>query len=154
AVGGGSVWFADKLAGRITRVRADRNAVAETLRTAGVPGGLAVADGKLWLATGPAAGGRGGTLRVVPAQKWAGPLDPALVQLPLEAQVLSMTNDGLVGSTWVGGVAGETLVPDLALAIPRPTDNGRTYVFRLRRGIRYSTGAPLRPSDVRRALER
>jgi peptide/nickel transport system substrate-binding protein len=47
-----------------------------------------------------------------------------------------------------------TLVPDLARAIPAPTDGGLTYRFRLRRGLRYSTGALVRASDVRSSIER
>jgi peptide/nickel transport system substrate-binding protein len=45
-------------------------------------------------------------------------------------------------------------VPDLATAIPDPTDGGRTYTFQLRPGIRYSTGEPVQPQDFRRAIER
>ncbi len=47
----------------------------------------------------------------------------------------------------------DTLVPDLAIAIPAPQDGGRSYTFRLRPGIRYSTGAPVRASDFVRGLE-
>jgi peptide/nickel transport system substrate-binding protein len=45
-------------------------------------------------------------------------------------------------------------VPDLATTLPVPTDGGRTYVFQLRSGIRYSNGQLVRPDDFRRALER
>ena len=69
-------------------------------------------------------------------------------------QMLSMTNDGLVGYRRVGGLAGDQLVPDLATALPVPADGGKTYTFRLRAGIRYSTGALVRPEDFRRAIER
>ena len=65
-----------------------------------------------------------------------------------------MTSDGLVGYRRTGGVAGDELVPDLAVALPEPTDKGLTYTFHLRSGIRYSTGVPLRASDFRRGLER
>jgi peptide/nickel transport system substrate-binding protein len=67
---------------------------------------------------------------------------------------LSSTSDGLVGYKRVGGLDGSTLVPDLATSLPAPTDGGRTYTFQLRRGLRYSTGEPVRASDMRRALER
>ena len=60
--------------------------------------------------------------------------------------------DGLVALAQDSGAA--QLVPDLATAVPVPTDGGRTYVFRLRPGIRYSTGVPVRASDLRRELER
>ena len=68
--------------------------------------------------------------------------------------MLSLTNDGLVGYRRVTGLVGDQLVPDLATALPVPTDGGRTYTFRLRTGIRYSTGALVRPEDFRRAIER
>jgi len=45
-------------------------------------------------------------------------------------------------------------VADLATSLPQPTDAGKTYTFRLRRGLRYSTGRPVRAEDFRRALER
>src|SRR4029077_18584200 len=42
----------------------------------------------------------------------------------------------------------------LAVAVPSPTADGRTWRFQLRRGIRYSDGSLVRASDVRHALER
>jgi peptide/nickel transport system substrate-binding protein len=68
--------------------------------------------------------------------------------------MLGLTSDGLVGYRRTGGLAGSELVPDLATALPGPTDGGRTYTFRLRDGIRYSTGVPVRPEDFRHELER
>ena len=40
------------------------------------------------------------------------------------------------------------------MTIPTPTDQSRTYTFRVRDGIRYSTGQLLQPADFRRAFER
>ena len=45
-------------------------------------------------------------------------------------------------------------MPDLAVSLPTPTDGGRTYTFRLRPNIRYSTGRPVRASDFRSTFER
>ena len=45
-------------------------------------------------------------------------------------------------------------MPDLATSLPTPTDGGRTYTFRLRPGIRYSTGKPVAASDFRSTFER
>ncbi len=50
--------------------------------------------------------------------------------------------------------AGLQIVPDLAVAVPAPTDEGRTFTFRLRPGIRYSDGSLVRGDDFRRAVER
>src|SRR5262249_40787182 len=69
-------------------------------------------------------------------------------------QLLSLTNDGLVTYRRTGGLAGAELVPDLATAIPEPTDGGRTYTFQLRKGIHYSNGATVQPDDIRRGIKR
>jgi peptide/nickel transport system substrate-binding protein len=69
-------------------------------------------------------------------------------------QMASVVYDGLVTYRRTGGPSGETVVPDLATALPVVQDGGATYVFKLRKGIRYSNGAPVRPSDLRSALER
>jgi peptide/nickel transport system substrate-binding protein len=45
-------------------------------------------------------------------------------------------------------------VPDLALALPAPTDGGKTYTFQVRPGIHYSNGKLVQPDDFKRALER
>src|SRR5262249_55822345 len=80
--------------------------------------------------------------------------DPAVAYTIPMWQMLSVTNDGLVGYRRVGGPPGTTLVPDLARALPAPASNGLTYTFHLRPDIRYSTGALVRPEDFRRAIER
>jgi peptide/nickel transport system substrate-binding protein len=46
------------------------------------------------------------------------------------------------------------LVPNLATALPEPTDGGLTYTFHLRKGVRYSTGDPVLAGDFRRGIER
>ena len=53
-----------------------------------------------------------------------------------------------------GGAAGLAVVPDLAISLPTPTDDGRTYVFQLRDGIRFSDGGLLTPEDVVATFER
>ncbi len=80
--------------------------------------------------------------------------DPAIAYDPDSWQLLSITNDGLVAFKKTGGPDGGTLVPDLASALPVVSDDGLVYRFPLRRGIRYSTGDPVRPEDFRYALQR
>jgi peptide/nickel transport system substrate-binding protein len=99
----------------------------------------------------------GGTLTVAEGALYASigdSLDPAQFAGLGQWQMLSMTNDGLVTYRRAGGLSGSTLVPDLATTLPIPTDGGRTYTFELRRGIRYSTGALVKPEDFRHELER
>ncbi len=98
---------------------------------------------------------RGGTLTLIAQlSPHDQATDPASAYTIPMWQMLSVTNDGLVGYRRTGGPAGDTLVPDLAAALPAPTAGGRTYTFHLRSGIRFSNGTPGRPQDFRRAIER
>ena len=113
-----------------------------------------MAGDRVWVTTTAGAEAhRGGTLRVV-LDGGFDSLDPGYSYDPAAWQALILLYDGLVGFRRSPDAAGATLVPDLALRLPEPTDGGRTYAFRLRPGIQYSTGAPVLPSDFREALER
>ena len=156
ATGGGAVWVADRHSQMLDRIDPARAALVQRLPLGNEPSAVAVVDGRLWAAvSATGAGHRGGTVRADFGGKIARlDLDPATGYDPDAWQILSMTNDGLTGFRRVGGTAGATLVPDLAEALPTPSDAGRTYTFTVRRGVTFSTGQPVRPSDVRRGLER
>jgi peptide/nickel transport system substrate-binding protein len=68
--------------------------------------------------------------------------------------VLQLAYEGLVTYRRAAGAAGARLVGGLAANLPKPTEGGRRYVFRLRRGLRYSDGTPVRAGDVRASMER
>jgi peptide/nickel transport system substrate-binding protein len=68
--------------------------------------------------------------------------------------VAGLAYDGLVAYRRVPGVAGATLVGGLATRPPKPSPDGRTYVFTVRRGVRYSDGTPVSPGDFRASMER
>ena len=105
----------------------------------------------VWLGTqAEATSHRGGTLTVLSSTP-VGDLDPTA---DTGEFLLWWTGDGLTAYTRVGGSASAQVVPDLAASLPSPTDNGKAYTFQLRRGIRYSNGAPVRPEDFRQALKR
>jgi len=152
----GSVWIADGQNGSVLRLDPRRDAVTR-FRLAGRLSALAAAGDGLWAAVGAAgAGHRGGTLTSINSYAPVDTIDPAAstslnVALP---QLFGLTNDGLVTLNHAAGPAGTRLVPDLALALPVPAGNGRAYTFHLRPGIRYSTGALVKPSDVTRSFER
>jgi peptide/nickel transport system substrate-binding protein len=101
----------------------------------------------------PAATHKGGTLTIL-ANAAFGVADPAQNYTLQEWQLLIDTHDGLTQFKRVGGVAGTKLVPDLATALPTPTDGGKTYLFHLRSGIKFSNGQPLKASDFVRTFER
>ena len=152
AVGNGAVWVGSQYAGTVSLIDPAGDAVKRTITVGSRPQGLAVARGLLWVGARPAdTSHRGGTLNLL-SSVWADTLDP--VRATLGVGPLEMTNDGLTAYQHVGGSGSVQLVPDLAVALPSPTDGGTTYTFQLRRGIRYSNGEPLRPEDFRRALER
>ena len=153
AASGDAVWVANEAGRTIVRLDPQSGNVAQTVRTGARPTGLTIA-GSLWV-TGQAAAGahRGGTLRVV-AHVAVNEIDPAKAYDGTVWNLLSVTNDGLVGFKRAGGGAGTQLVPDLATSVPTPTEGGKTYTFHLRKGIRFSNGATLKASDVRSTFER
>ena len=66
----------------------------------------------------------------------------------------SLAYDGLVAYRRVEGPAGATIVGALATTAPPASRDGLSYVFTLRRGLRYSDGRPVRPADFRASMER
>ena len=52
------------------------------------------------------------------------------------------------------GTEGSEVIPGLARSLPRISNGGRTYTLFLRKGLRYSDGAPVRASDFEFAVER
>jgi ABC-type transport system substrate-binding protein len=96
---------------------------------------------------------KGGTLTIL-ANSSFGVADPAQNYTLEEWQLLINTHDGLTAFQHVGGLAGTKIVPDLASSIPLPTNGGKTYVFNIRRGIKFSNGATLAPTDFLRTFER
>lgn len=54
----------------------------------------------------------------------------------------------------VDGPAGYQLVPGLAQSLPTISNNGRVYHFTLRKGLKYSNGAPVLASDFKWAIKR
>jgi peptide/nickel transport system substrate-binding protein len=99
------------------------------------------------------AGHAGGVFTIL-ANSAFGVADPAQNYTLEEWQLLIDTHDGLVNFAKVGGVAGTKIVPDLATSIPTPTNGGKTYVFTIRKGIKFSNGQVLKPSDFVTTFER
>jgi peptide/nickel transport system substrate-binding protein len=103
--------------------------------------------------THAAKGHKGGVFTIL-ANSSFGTADPAQNYTLEQWQLLIMTHDGLVGFAHENGTADNRIVPDLATSIPKPTDGGKTYQFHIRRGIRFSDGQVLKPTDFVRTFER
>jgi peptide/nickel transport system substrate-binding protein len=97
--------------------------------------------------------GKGGTMLLL-ATRGPGTGDPQINYTLQEWQLLIFTHDGLTAFKRSGGAAGTQIVPDLAESIPKPTNGNKTYTFKIRRGVRYSNGETLKPSDFRFTFER
>ena len=149
AVGEDGVWVANEFGGTVMRIDPRTNTVAESIQTGQRPAGLVLDGRRLWVAARDASPAhRGGTLRV------AVDAVDGIDQFGSSSAFYDLTSDGLTAFRRAGGTEGAAIVPDLAVAIPTPADDGRTYTFQLRRGVRYSTDEPVGPEDVRRAIER
>jgi ABC-type transport system substrate-binding protein/DNA-binding SARP family transcriptional activator len=147
------VWVANAGDGTVGRIDPAARRVTSATDVGSSPAALAVADGAVWTAALAATSAhRGGTLRVSMGASPGGP--PILVDPVSLHPLLPLVYDGLVAYRRAGGSAGGTLVADLARELPEPGPDGRTYRFRLRPGLRFSNGAPVRPEDVRASLER
>jgi YVTN family beta-propeller protein len=159
ASGEGAVWIANAGDGTLARIDPGTRQVTKTIEVGGSPSALAVADGSVWTtALASPETHRGGTLRLTwpPYDGGAtcGCLDPIAYNSWQSFWLASLTHDGLVAYRRVGGAGGATLVANLASEVPSPSADGRTYVFELRPGIRFSNGIPIRPEDFRHSLER
>ena len=99
------------------------------------------------------AGHTGGTLALL-YQGAFGSWDPQ-IDYTLEGwQLKQATVDGLLNFKRANGTAAYTVVPDLAASIPKPTDGGKTWVFNIRKGIKFSNGKELKPSDFLYTFQR
>lgn len=96
---------------------------------------------------------RGGTLRLL-AKAAGGTIDPQVNYTLQYWQLYQATYDGLLAFTKAGGSAAFQVVPDLATAVPTPTNGGKRWVFKLRRGVRFSNGKEVTTDDVVASLRR
>ena len=155
---GGSVWVTVASSAEIVRIDPATDTIMRRIPVQSRPRGIALVEGDPWFsARASTLSHRGGILRIVVDDATLMPttLDPAVGSLFVNGMdQMPLTNDGLVAFKKVGGSDGLTLVPDLAVSIPTPTDGGRTYTFQLRPDIFYSDGTPVRALDARSSLER
>ena len=151
ASAGGSIWVASAREGTIVRID-PATKETDSFEVGNEPRALTGVEGGLWVGVeaSPTVH-RGGTLRLVAERPVE--IDPHVGEF-VSTAVLASTYDGLVTYRRAGGAAGLTVVPDLAVSIPVPTDDGLTYTFTLRDGIRFSNGHMLGPQDVVATFER
>jgi peptide/nickel transport system substrate-binding protein len=96
---------------------------------------------------------RGGTIRLL-ARSAGGTLDPHINYTLQYWQLYQPTYDGLVTFKKAAGAEGFNVVADLAEEMPKPENDGKTYVFKLRKGIKFSDGRELGVKDVVASFQR
>jgi peptide/nickel transport system substrate-binding protein len=106
-------------------------------------------------AAGPGSGVReGGTFRIAFPANRVESIDPFLDNFPAMQFVFDATCASLLRRRDEPLPAGRTLVPELATGFPRVSNGGRTYTFIVRKGFRFSTGAPVTARDVAASVRR
>jgi peptide/nickel transport system substrate-binding protein len=96
---------------------------------------------------------RGGTMKLL-AKAAGGTLDPQVNYTLQYWNLFQETYDGLLAFKKAGGDAAFDVVPDIATSLPKPTNGGKTWVFKIRKGIKFSNGKTVTPSDVVASFQR
>jgi peptide/nickel transport system substrate-binding protein len=96
---------------------------------------------------------KGGTIRMANAGDWDS-LDPADTYygyswnfIRLYGRTLTMFKPG-------PGAEGTTLVPDLAETLGVPSDSGKTWTYKIRKGVKFEDGTVITSKDVKYGVER
>jgi len=172
----GHVWVASARSAILTELDPATGRKTRTVHTGAVPGSIVLEGDTAYVAAQvPPGAHRGGTLTLAiannpgqyalpipeeldPAGPCSTPPKPAKTSCGYSGlsawELLTLTNDGLLGYSQAGGADSYKVVADLATGVPTPSDGGLTYTFQLRKGIHYSTGGVVQPADIRRGIER
>ena len=81
-------------------------------------------------------------------------LDPALSYTQEGWTAMYNTYIPLLTYAHADGVEGSKVVPGLAESLPEISDDGKTYTLKLRKGLEYSDGTPVKASDFASSVER
>jgi peptide/nickel transport system substrate-binding protein len=101
---------------------------------------------------GGGGGKKGGSIKI----GTVGPdsYDPALAQTVQAFQPLYRVYTGLLAFKDETGKAGTELIPALVQKMPTVSSDGKTYKFKLRKGLKYGDGTPVKASDFEFAIKR
>jgi peptide/nickel transport system substrate-binding protein len=81
-------------------------------------------------------------------------LDPALAYTVNGWEALGTTNLPPLTYAREEGQAGARLIPALVEAMPEVSEDGKTYKMKLREGLKYSDGTPVKASDFEHTIKR
>jgi ABC-type transport system substrate-binding protein/DNA-binding SARP family transcriptional activator/DNA-binding beta-propeller fold protein YncE len=151
------LWVAASHSATVTRIE-PRSREVRRFGVGASPVALTALGSSVFIAAQPFAATShvGGTLTVgidkLPGTSYG--IDPANLYYYWTTAAERFVYDGLIAYRAADGAAGYTLVPDLAARMPDVSQDGKTYTFTVREGIRYSTGRLVQPQDFARGFRR
>jgi peptide/nickel transport system substrate-binding protein len=101
---------------------------------------------------GGGGGKKGGSIKI--GSTLPDKYDPVLYQTIQAYQANQLVYTGLSTFKHVQGSDGGTVIPGLAEALPKITNGGKTYKLKLRSGLKYTDGSPVKASDFENTIKR
>jgi len=96
---------------------------------------------------------KGGTLRFASTGDWDS-LDPADTYYGFSWDFIRLYGRSLTMFAPKPGADGLKLVPDLAESLGVPSDGGKTWTYKIRKGVKFEDGSAITSKDVKYAVER
>ncbi len=96
---------------------------------------------------------KGGTLRFANSGDWDS-LDPGDTYYGYSWDFIRLYGRALTMFKPVPGAASNEIVPDLAEALGVPSDNAKTWTYKIRKGVKFEDGTAVTSKDVKYAVER
>src|SRR3989440_6095164 len=96
---------------------------------------------------------KGGTLRFASTGDWDS-LDPADTYYGFSWDFIRLYGRSLTMFAPKPGADGLKLVPDLAESLGVPSDGGKTWTYKIRKGVKFEDGSAIMSKDVKYAVER
>src|SRR5919109_2454865 len=115
---------------------------------------LLVVAGFAKAASSSQAAKKGGTMRLNMSDTDLDFSDPSLSYYVIGWQVEYATQIKLVNYPDKAAPAGSRLIPEAAVAMPIISNNGKTYTFTIRKGLRFSDGSPISAKNFKWAFDR
>jgi peptide/nickel transport system substrate-binding protein len=101
-----------------------------------------------------ASAGKDGGAITMAATSQPDALDPALAYTSQSWEPLWVVYTPPLTYAHAEGEEGTELIPGVAEALPEISDDGKTYTFKVRKGLEYSDGTPVKASDFEHSVKR